>query len=55
MFIIKDLKKITIKKSIEKIIADGFFELIFSEIGYLETVYSNDLAYDTIVDESDRM
>ncbi|MEH3114032.1 hypothetical protein [Pedobacter terrae] len=25
MFIVKDLKKITIKRSVEKIIADGFF------------------------------
>jgi hypothetical protein len=55
MFVVKDLEKITIKKSIEKIIADDYFEMIFCKIGYLETVYSDDLAYNEVIDESDAL
>ena len=51
MFIIKDLEKITIKKSIEKIIENDFFESIFSKIGSVEDVYSSSLDYEKIVDE----
>ena len=51
MFIVKDLDKITIKKAIQYAINDGYFNLIFSRIGSLSTVYGKSVNYDSIVDE----
>ncbi|NQX38626.1 hypothetical protein SAMN05421820_101657 [Pedobacter steynii] len=51
MFIVKDLEKITIKKAIQDAINDEYFNLIFSQIGSLSTVYGKSVNYDSIVDE----
>lgn len=45
--------KINIRKSIEKILEDGFFELIFSNIGTLKSVYPSGLTYNEINDDID--
>lgn len=51
MFIVKDLEKMTIKKAIQDAINDEYFDLIFSRIGSLSTVYGNSVNYDAIIDE----
>lgn len=51
MFIVKDLEKMTIRKAIQEAINEEYFDLIFSRIGSLSTVYSKSVNYDSIVDE----
>jgi hypothetical protein len=46
MVILKDLKENTINNTIEKIIQDGYLELIFSKIGSVESVYSGYKSFD---------
>jgi len=53
MFLISDLKVATIKKAVEKAMEDGFFELIFSEIGYLDILYSENTNYENLTDDGE--
>lgn len=51
MILLTDLKIFTIVKAIEETINEGFFELIFSEIGFLDILYSKNTNYDDLIDE----
>ncbi len=48
MLILKDLKKETIKKSIEELIADSYFNNIFSKIGNLHSTKGYQLSFNNI-------
>jgi len=50
MFMIKDLRKSTIREAITKILDDEYFELIFSEIGTIEKVYKEGSTFDNLID-----
>lgn len=50
MILLTDLKITTIKEAIEKTMKDGFFKLIFSEIGSLDMLYPKSVSFDNIID-----
>ena len=52
MFVVKDLKKTTIKEAIAKSIKDEYFYFIFDRIGTIQNVYGENMTFTQLIDAS---